>query len=283
MNKSLPTSAVIIVTHNSELHIDKAIACVNQQTLPATYIILVDSGSRDPSYLHNYALYSNVDITYAEGDIGFCKGNNIGMAKVPKDCDYVFFLNPDAFLTPTYLEKATAFMESPENQKCGALTGTLLGYDINNDCTTGTYDSTGIFQKWYGHWYDRGQGQKYVPEKYSSQEEIPAICGAAFFCRKKSLDEILLRGNEVLDNTFYMYKEDIDLSIRLRQMGWKLVFIPELTAYHCRGWVHDRSKIPRELRLASARNELILHKRLKAPISMTYSLLKYAAVKLLDM
>lgn len=283
MNKSAPTSAVIIVTHNSEQHIDKALACIKQQTCPATHIILVDSGSCDPSYLHRYESYPNIDITYAKGDIGFCKGNNIGIGKIPAGCDYVFFLNPDAFLTPTFLEKAIAFMESPENQQCGALTGTILGYDIDIDRPTGAYDSTGVFQKWYGHWYDRGQGQKYEPEKYAVQEEVPAICGAVFFCRKKSLDTVLLRGNEVLDNTFYMYKEDIDLSIRLRQIGWKLVFIPQLTAYHCRGWVRDRSKMPRELRLASARNELILHKRLKAPLPIAYSLLKYAAVKLFDM
>lgn len=283
MNKQSPHCAIIIVTHNSEQHIDKALACINRQTRPAARIIVVDSGSRDPSYLRKYEQQPNVDITLAAGDIGFCRGNNIGMAKVPANCGYVFFLNPDAFLTPTYLEKAIAFMESPENARYGALTGTVLGYDIASDKPTGTYDSTGIFQKWYGQWYDRGQGKPYQAGEYQEPEEVPAICGAVLFCRKRALDDVLLRGNEVLDNTFYMYKEDIDLSIRLRQKDWKLAFTPQLTAYHCRGWVRDRSKMPREFRLASARNELLLHRRLKAPVPIAYSLLKYAAVKFLDM
>lgn len=277
-----PVCAIIIVTYNSQRHIHKAIECINAQSLPPKKIIIVDTGSNDISYLNKYHQQSNIEIVIAQKNSGFCRGNNIGMTKLPPNCDYIFFLNPDAFITPSFLKCAITFMQASSNQSYGAITGTVLGYNMENDAPTGTYDTTGVFRKWYGRWYDRGHGEAYNAGLYLVQEDIPAICGAVMFCRKRALDAIMLGENEVFDNSFYMYKEDIDLSIRLQNKGWKLAFLPQLIAYHCRGWQKDRSKMPRQLRLASARNELRLQARLKSPIPLSYSLLKYSAVKMFD-
>lgn len=280
--KQDPTCAIIIVTYNSQKHIHKAIDCIEAQTFLPKKIVIVDTGSDDLSYLNKYQGYDHIDIVIAEKNSGFCRGNNIGMTRLPPNCDYVFFLNPDVFIASSFIKLALAFMQASSNQHYGAITGTLLGYDIDKDSPTGTYDSTGIFRKWYGRWYDRGQGESYNAGLYMVQEDIPAICGAAFLCRKKALDSILLSGDQVFDISFYMYKEDIDLSLRLKHKGWKLAFLPNLIAYHCRGWQRDRSKMPRSTRLISARNELRLHARMKSPIPLTYSLLKYSSVKIFD-
>lgn len=278
-----PSCAIIIVTYNSEKHIPKAIECVQKQTVAPAKTILVDTGSRDHRYLTPYSLHPGIEVVWAEKESGFCRGNNIGMTKVPPSTDYVFFLNPDAFLTPDFLEKAMAYMEDPRNQKCAALTGTVLGYDIDKGSPNGKVDTTGIFRTWYGKWYDRDQGRAHQKEFYQTPETIPAICGAVLFCRKKALDSVLIRGSEVLDNTFYMYKEDIDLSLRLKKKGWGLHFVPDLVAYHCRGWQADRSKMPRRMRLASARNDCRVQLKAFSPVALAYSLLKYGAVKFLDM
>jgi GT2 family glycosyltransferase len=257
--------------------------CIDRQTVSPTKVILIDSGSNDPSYLEKYKQQPHVEVVLADKDIGFCKGNNIGMTKLPQHCDFVFLLNPDAFLSSTFLEQALAFMNAPENARYAALTGTVLGYDINQDAPTGAYDSTGVFRTWYGKWYDRDQGRQKKEDDYTNPETIPAICGAVFFCRKKAIDEVLLRGYELLDTTFYMYKEDIDLSLRLRKKGWNLAFVPNMIVYHCRGWQRDRKKMERRFRLASARNELRIQWHQKEPLPIAYSLMKFAVVKVLDM
>jgi N-acetylglucosaminyl-diphospho-decaprenol L-rhamnosyltransferase len=277
-----PICSVIIVTHNCKPYLDKAMDCLSLQTVQPQKIILIDSGSQDPSFLLRYQHRSHIEVILDREDIGFCKANNAAMTRIASDSDYVFFLNPDAFLTPDFIEHALAYMEKSENQQVGALTGLILGYDLQKDAPTGKYDSTGIFHKWYGRWYDRGQGDQYQPELYQNQESIPAICGAVYFCRKKALDSVLLRGDEIFDQTFFMYKDDIDLSLRLRKKGWKLSFVPQLVAYHCRGWNRDRTQMPRKLRLYSAWNELRIHSRQCHPFGIPYSLCKYAAVKCLD-
>jgi GT2 family glycosyltransferase len=276
--------AVIIVTHNSEKTIRKTMESLAQQTRPADKVVIVDSGSSSLSYLAPYQEMPHIQLHAAAGDIGFCCANNLGMRRLGAAYDYIFLLNPDAFLTPSYLEEAIAFMEDPAHVSCAALTGTLLGYDIERDAPSGKYDSRGIFRTWYGKWIDRSQGEEVISDQaVPGYENIPALCGAAFFCRQKALQQVLIGGKELFDPAFFMYKEDIDLSLRLREKGWTLAFLPHLTLHHCRGWKKNRAEMPRRMRLCSARNELRLHWRSKEPLPLAYSLLKFAAVKWMDM
>ena len=283
VSPNLMKCAIIIVTNNSERHIHTALKRIEEQTVLPERIILVDTGSKDISYLMPYGGNNAIRLIIADKGIGFCRGNNIGMEHVPKACKYVFFLNPDAFLTPRFLETSMQFMENPANHSCGALTGITLGYDIFKNMPTGKYDTTGVFRKWYGKWYDRGQGRPYQASRYRQQEQLLAICGAVFFCRKTALDEIRLRGNEVFDSSFYMYKEDIDLSLRLREKKWDLIFLPDLVCYHCRGWNPDRSKMPRTLRMHSAYNELRIQLKQRSPVPILYSFLKLVLVKIFNL
>lgn len=271
--------AVIVVTHNSEKHLDKCIQCLRSQTLQASRVVLVDSGSRERGYLSKFAAMEDVEVVFAEKDIGFCKGNNLGLTKIPMGTDFVLFINPDAFAEPTFIEEAVKFMLLDSQKDCGALTGTTAGYSIESDLPTGFYDTTGVFCTWWGRWYDRGQGEVVNQNLYSAIEEIPAICGAVYFCRRTAIMDLMLPGNELFDSRFYMYKEDIDLSLRFRAHGWKLMFVPKVKAFHCRGWNRDRKSMPKKMRLHSAYNELTIHRRLKWVVPTVYSALKYWAVK----
>lgn len=277
--KKVSNCSVILVTHNSEPFLAKSLDALQRQTLKPKEVILIDSGSTNTDYIQNLSYDFPIKVVFGEPECGFCAGNNLGYEHLNPASKYVFFLNPDAFAGETFIEQASSYLDSPLNQKCGAITGTTYGYDISLDLPTGKYDSTGIFPVWYGKWIDRAKGKVIDSKLFQAIEEIPAICGAVFFCRKEALDSILIRNREVFDEQFYMYKEDIDLSIRLRKKGWKLIFNPNIYAYHCRGWSQTRSKIPRLYRLCSAKNELKIHLRQKSIPGVVYSSVKYLAVK----
>lgn len=276
--------AVIIVTYNSEKFLTKCLDALSGQLNAGDQLIIVDSASQDTDYLkkaEKAAQSYSLELILCKDNVGFCKGNNIGYAHVRPDVDFVLFLNPDLFLTPlqyTFIDRATELMAQPQHRQVGAMTGLLLGYDINKDQPTGLVDSAAIFSSWYGRWYDRDQGTAFATVHYDEWEHVPALCGALMFCRKEALDQVLLSPNEVMDNTFYMYKEDIDLSLRLHAKRWKLLFCSTLLAYHCRGWSTDRTKVDRRWRLLSAKNEMALYRRLKSPCYF-YSTLKFLAVK----
>jgi GT2 family glycosyltransferase len=104
------------------------------------------------------------------------------------------------------------------------------------------------------------------------------------FCRRSALESVAADG-EVFDESFFMYKEDVDLSLRLRRAGWRLMYSPQVTAGHVRGTsARLQSRVRRRaVRRRSVANEWrLLRKgnvppRIAAPM-FGYLLLKTTAV-----
>ena len=208
----------------------------------------------------------------ARENIGFSHANNFACKHLPDGIDFVMFVNPDTFLFSDSVSKAVTICE--QDTEIGILSGKLLGYSAEEKKPTGRIDSTGIFRKWYGRWYDRGQGDIDC-NQYSQAEIVPALCGALLFCRNVALSNW---GNSVFDPDFFLYKEDIELCLRVRKAGWKLLYNPEIKAYHCRGWQRNRSEISLDVRKLAAKSELLLYKKHPSPYYI-WALFKYMLVK----
>jgi GT2 family glycosyltransferase len=262
--------AAIVVSHNSEQTLDRCIQGLTAQDYPLESIILVDSGSSDQKFLLDLKNKYPIRLLFSENS-GFSKANNLGYEKIPSDIDFVVFVNPDLFLPPSFVADA---LEICVDSTIAMLSGKLSGYNLEQDEPSGKLDSTGIQRTWYGRWYDRGQGAS-DHKQYDNPESMPALCGALLFCRKKSLDSF---NGVVFDPDFFLYKEDIELSLRLRKLGWKLLYHPGLTAYHCRGWQNKRSEMPFEQRVLAAKSELLLYKKHPSPY-MIWAVFKYLLVK----
>jgi len=266
-------TAVIIVTHNSQAVIGHCLTALANQSLPPTLVVLIDAGSEDTAYVQSYGQQPGFLVRCVE-NIGFSRANNLGW-QLAAAADYILFLNPDAFLAPDSLEQACALLA--ENEEVGCVGGRLLGFDAVSGLPTGLLDSTGVFRSWYGRWYDRDQGQEDCGQQ-SQREEVPAVCGAFLCCRKTALEHVALPGGAVFDPAFFLYKEDIELCLRLRQAGWEIVYLPEVRAYHCRGWQRNRKAMSARLRLIAAKNEMLLYRRHPSPY-LFWAVLKYAAVR----
>ncbi len=265
-----PHVSVIIVTHNSQKELPLCLESLGRQEGCRLTVVVVDSGSEDPSYLRK--LKEKFNITLIEtSNIGFSRANNLGFSAVNDDCQMVVFQNPDTLLPERYLLKAYTLLDAaPE---AAVISGVLAGYDFAECKPTLQIDSTGIFRNWYGRWYDRDQGSLISVMKRQRQF-LPAVCGALFACRIEALRNL---GQYVFDPDFFLYKEDIELSIRLRKNGWKLLFDPALQAFHGRGWNRKRSAVSLPLRRTAAKSEVLLYKKHPSPY-MLWALMKYFMV-----
>lgn len=269
----MPTPVyAIIVTHDSAAVLPACLTALAQQTMPVAGIVIVDSGSTDRGYLDPLRNQERLVLIEAE-NVGFGRANNIGMAAIPADARIVLFLNPDTFLLPDSVARINQILDSRE--LAGVVTGKLLAYDPVRARPTGLLDSTGIFRRWYGRWVDRGQGEADTGQ-YGTASLVPAVCGALMCCRIEALRS--LGGNEVFDADFFLYKEDIELSLRMKKRGWQLVYDPSLVAYHCRGWRQDRRQIPYALRIMAAKNEILLYTKHPSPY-IVWALAKYLLVR----
>ncbi|WP_029011532.1 glycosyltransferase family 2 protein [Niveispirillum irakense] len=281
MNKELDVFfgiTVVIVTHNSQASMAQTMDCLKRQTVAPNEVIIVDSGSSDTSYLDEYKGYAKVLL---EKNIGFCAANNLAIDISNKEND-VLLLNPDLFLPDDWMEKAISIFNSEKSVKVGAFSGPLLGYDLEAGKPSGLVDVLGIYRKWYGLWFNQGQGQPIenvsIPDK---PFEPTALCGALMLIRRKVLSQLRARWGFELDPSLFMYKDDIDLSLRIKGLGWDLLVHPELWAYHCRGWAKDRNKASVWGRRISALNEIKLAYRFRSPFIIIY-MMKYFYVRYIE-
>jgi GT2 family glycosyltransferase len=262
--------AAIVVSHNSSHCLGRCLYGLAAQEHPCDEIVVVDSGSADRQYLSILEQQYSLQLQLAD-NIGFSQANNLGLDKISSNTDFVLFVNPDVFLLPDFISKALNICDS--DSEIGVVSGKLLGYNLDDDEPSGRIDSTGIRRKLYGRWYDRGQGETDTGQ-YDKQEAMPALCGALLFCRQRALQSLQ---DPVFDPDFFLYKEDIELSLRLRKRGWKLLYHPDLSAYHCRGWQNERSGMAYSLRKMAAKSEILLYKKHPSPY-MLWALLKYFLV-----
>ncbi|MBM9520072.1 glycosyltransferase family 2 protein [Desulforhopalus vacuolatus] len=271
------TCYIIIVSHDSEavlpLCLDSLAACGSE-----VRCILADSGSADHRFLKTLVERSPFPLQLLFcGDVGFAVANNRAFSELSADIDSndaVVFLNPDAFVETGTLQAALHALHSV--QDVGVVGGRLLGCNRDGELT-GRLDSTGIFRRWYGRWYDRGQGEMDVGQ-YMEDREVPAVCGAFMVCHPAALQDLWKEDSTLFDPSFFLYKEDIELSLRLRARGWKLRYLPQARVLHSRGWAEERSVMPISKRIMAAENEVRLYVRHPSPY-IFWALAKYLLVR----
>jgi len=271
----------IIVTHDSGPFVVKVVASLRHQTLAPQLIRIVDSGSSDAAYLADIAPGQDLRLLTTE-NVGFCRANNLAVHEDGGGANFYLFINPDALIDPAWIETAIRYLEQPENERVGVVSTPLHGYDPQRDAPSGRYDSLGIERKWYGRWYDRGQGLSTAGGAHPTEPSEPrALCGALLLIRGTLVRALLAENGQVFDESLFMYKDDIELSLRIRRHGWRLRLLPGPTAYHCRGWNTDRRRMSVWSRRISARNDLKIAVKYPSPFLAVYAL-RYLYVRFIE-
>jgi GT2 family glycosyltransferase len=192
--------------------------------------------------------YSSVQVIRNPIQKGFSENHNNVIRR--NYSQYVLILNPDVIIRKGFVEKLIEVIDS--DKSIGVVAGKLLHEDQK------TIDSAGHNIYRNRRTYDRGQNEL-DNGQYDRSEEVFSACGAAMLCRREMLDDIKIDG-EYFDESFFLYKEDLDLCWRARLRGWKVYYEPTAIAYHLRGWGADkkRSHVPAFIRRHSYKNRYLL-------------------------
>lgn len=274
--------AVQIVTYNSEKEILNCLKFVEMQSHPINDIIVIDNNSIDNTtdLIKSSEYFKKIDFSKNSINNGFAGGHN--QAFFLSGSDYVLVLNPDVELHPDYINHLVKRME--QNPRIGAATGKLYR---DHDCNV--LDSTGLIMKKNRRAIDRGSGEV-DRHQYDDQTNIFGVSGAAALYRREMINDVSVNG-EFFDETFFAYKEDVDVAWRAQLFGWKAIFVPDAIATHKRGWQGDkkRSQISHRIRKHSyinryytiMKNDSLSYFLLHLPIIFFYEVLSlgYAIVK----
>jgi GT2 family glycosyltransferase len=205
---------VITVAYNSEGVLPSMLASVP----PGVPIIIVDNASRDKSALRQIAERPDVRLIEQDSNRGFGVACNLGAAA--SQTEFLLFLNPDAVLRPGCLE---AFVDAARRIPDAAAFNPRI-----------THEDGSLHFKRRSNLVPR---QEWLPRQWPENErELPVLVGSAIFIARSKFDAV---GG--FDPQIFLYYEDDDLSLRLRQEVGPLLFVPQAEVMHQGGASTTRS------------------------------------------
>lgn len=246
--------SVLIISFNNFPYIKYCIHSILNQSLPFEEILIFDNSSRDESVNFLKEL-KDVKVYFNDKNIGFCSAFNFLYEK--SEGDFILLCNPDVKLPLDFNEKLQKFMKNLNLGKIGSLAPKLYRAEGEELTETDIIDSTGIYLNPFFRALDRGSSEKDIG-KYEKIEYVFGSTGALALYSKKALEDIKFEG-QVLDERFFVYREDVDLSFRLQWKGYKTIYLPEVFAYHRRFNLPERRKeMPEEINYHSLKNRFLI-------------------------
>lgn len=218
--------SVVIVNYNVKYFLEQCLCSVHAATQDWDVdIYVVDNHSSDGSVEYLRPLFPDVIFMENQENVGFAKANNQAF-RICKG-EYVLMLNPDTAIGEESLRSLCYFMD--EHPEAGAIGLKMLnGNGIFLAESKRSFPTPWVsFCKLFGL-------SKLFPDspKYASyalpylspdeQHEVDVLSGAFMLMRHEALEKTGL-----LDEKFFMYGEDIDLSYRFIQAGYKNYYMPE--------------------------------------------------------
>jgi GT2 family glycosyltransferase len=263
--------AVQLLSWNGEKHLRPVLASIAKQTYLDFELLILDNGSNDGSVkiiedaLKTFPRPSN--FLKSEKNLGFAGGHDALFAM--SDAPYVFCVNQDVVLSDDYLERIVEFLEKSSN--VGSASGILRHEDES-------VDTAGLAKNWYEKTYDIAKAPS------EPETRVFGVSGALPVYRRAAVLDVSPDG-KIFDETFFAYKEDVDLAWRLNIFGWSSYTIAAARAVHERAFGADKkgdaTKYAKQ-KLSSRNHLLTLVKDLPAdefwrlPIIILYELGKMA-------
>ena len=216
--------SVVIVSYNVRHYLDECLESV-QKALEGVEaeVFVVDNASTDDTMSVLPQKYTWVRFIASEENLGFSRGNNIAIRQATGE--YVLLLNPDTNVAEHTLREAVRFMD--EHPQAGGA-GVMM---LNGDGTRAPESRRAIPTPWVSALKMLGFTKRYYMSHLPWDEpcRIEVISGAFCLLRHTALDKVGL-----LDEDFFMYGEDIDLSYRLLKGGYENWYLP-LPITHYKG------------------------------------------------
>ncbi len=212
-------------------------------------VIVVDNASSDGVAELLPTRYPQVRLILNLANLGFAKATNQALAEARGS--FILLLNPDTVVTEGALQTLVDFLEA--NPEVGAVGPQMVGPDgaVQLSCRSFPGYATAFFghYSFLTRWVPGNPlSRRYLLSDWDHAEtrEVDWVSGACIMTRRDVLERV-----GPLDEQFFLFNEDVDWCKRVRETGWKVVYLPEARVIHHIGASKD--KIPAALVIARHR------------------------------
>ncbi len=246
--------AVVVLNWNGKHFLEKFLPSVVNNSLQGWADIWVaDNGSTDDSINYIETTFANIKLIKFDKNYGFTGGYNKALAQIK--AEFYVLLNSDVEVTNNWLLPIISYMEQHKN--VGAAMPKLLSYSSKNEFEYA--GAAGGFIDKLGFPFCRGRILNATENDNGQYNEISEVfwaTGACMFVRSSVFHDL---GG--LDNDFFAHMEEIDLCWRMKNRGYKIMYIPNSVVYHVGGGTLPNNN-PRKLFLNYRNNLYLLYKNL---------------------
>jgi GT2 family glycosyltransferase len=228
--------AIIVLNYNGRENTLDCLSSLQKLKKPnrvKVKIVLVDNNSSDNSVAVIKKKYSSVEVIENSKNLGFAEGNNIGLRwAYQKGYTYFLLLNNDTFVKDDLLSLLVAFAEKRENCLVSPKIYFASGYEFYKDRYSKGEQGKVI---WYAggkiDWQNVYSAHKGVDEvdkgQFNKIKETEFATGCCVFLGRKILEQV-----GFFDSRYFLYWEDVDLSLRARKKGFKVFYYPKGVVWH---------------------------------------------------
>ena len=211
---------IVILTWNGIKYLPKLFTSLGNLVFDENKlkIVVIDSGSTDGSreYLEDL---DNIHLIKLDKNIGFVKGNNLGMQyALDNKAEYVVLLNQDIEVKEDFLDYLVNTAES--DKKIGIVQPLMIYYENKEEI-----NSKGNLLHYLGYGYCEGNHEKVTNNEQT--KEIEYASAAAVIYKAEMLKEIGL-----FDENIFAYHEDSEICLRAKLRGYKIYLEPKSIVYH---------------------------------------------------
>ncbi|MDQ2753665.1 MAG: glycosyltransferase family 2 protein [Bacteroidota bacterium] len=228
------TLSIIIVSYNVKYFLEQCLCSVKEaiQNIEAE-VFVIDNCSPDDTIAYLQPQFQWVKFVQNQTNEGFAGANNKAL-QIAKG-EYILFLNPDTILAEDTLEQCIFFYKNKPN--AGAVGVRMIDGKGNflpeskrsfPSPAVSFYKLSGLSSLFPKHKQFGKYALNFLPEK--EVHEVDVIAGAFMMIPKQILD-----ATGSFDEQFFMYAEDIDLSYRIQQKGYKNYYLGSVTIVHFKG------------------------------------------------
>lgn len=217
----MPLVYIILVNYNGYEDTIECVKSLEKVTYRSYKIIIVDNDSNDDSIDNFNRKLDDCIIISSKENLGFAGGNNLGIKyALSNNADYILLLNNDTIVESEFLNNLVKLVE--DDQSIGIVGGKIYYYDNPTiiwyaggklNSYTGKTKHIGINEM------DRGQ--------YDSIYETDYVTGCMMLVSRQAIEKAGL-----MDENYFLYYEETDWNIRIKNNGFKIMYTPYARIYH---------------------------------------------------
>jgi hypothetical protein len=239
--------SVIIVTYNSRRFIKSCLAALMRSAEGKNWgVVVVDNGSADGSG-DAAGEYPNVRVIRRTANEGFAAAVNLGLES--SSSEYVLLLNPDAVVTEGSVETMMKYMAGNGNVACVAPQLRNFDGSIQWSCREfpglRTIIAEFVMLPMVRRRFPKLDRYRMGYFDHCSLRDVDQPMASCVLLRRSALNDA---GH--LDESMPIFFNDVDLCRRIKDKGWRIVFLPEAKVYHYCGASTRSMGINRQLHIA---------------------------------